>query len=62
MTAHELHDVLREDGRNWPDHIDYYRHGPTRAVCSVPPVLRIDSTTARNIRLVSLAWIAKQHA
>jgi len=62
MQPHELHTLLREDGRQWPDHIDYYRHGPTRCPLKVPPVLRVDSAIARNIRLVSKAWLKSASA
>lgn len=47
ISTSEFFDVLTLDARRWPDHTDYYLHGPTRCALHVPLVLA--STSPRLI-------------
>lgn len=39
MNAPDLHTLLRQDARAWPDHTDYWRFGPICDRLTIPPVL-----------------------
>lgn len=36
ISTSEYFDAMALDARRWPDHTDYYMHGPTRCALHVP--------------------------